>query len=139
MARPTKFSDRRMGIVCSALRDGCTRSAAAGAAGVHYDTFLEWTKEFSEFSEAVMRAEAEAEKTCTVAILKAAKGTKTEPGDWRAAESWLKRRRRKEWGDNVAVTADRRAAELLAELFPDDAGEDPAPAGEGEDQETPAH
>ena len=41
-----------------------------------------------------------------------------EGGDWRAAEAWLKRRRREEWGENVSVSADRRAAELLAELLP---------------------
>ncbi len=41
-------------------------------------------------------------------------------GDWRAAECWLKRRRRDEWGDNVSlasdVDVDKQIEELLAEL-----------------------
>jgi hypothetical protein len=37
----------------------------------------------------------------TAIIAKAAKGTPQVPGDWRAAESWLKRRRRAEWGDSL--------------------------------------
>ena len=68
--------------------------ATGGAADVHYDTFLSWLVQFPEFSDQVVRAEAEAEDACAQAIHSAI-GT-----DWRAAEAWLKRRRREEWGDN---------------------------------------
>jgi hypothetical protein len=35
--------------------------------------------------------------------------TKTNTVDWRAAESWLKRQRRRGWGDNQDVTSDGEA------------------------------
>ncbi len=43
--------------------------------------------------------------------------------DWRAAESWLKRRRRPEWGDNVNIDLDREIADLLAQLATTGQGE----------------
>jgi hypothetical protein len=48
-----------------------------------------------DFSNAVRRAECDAENEMVKVIRTAA------PDDWRAAESWLKRRRRDEWGDTV--------------------------------------
>jgi hypothetical protein len=42
--------------------------------------------------------------------------------DWKAAESWLKRRRRQEWGDNVSVDVDKEISELIDRL----AGLEPA-------------
>ena len=96
--------------------------AAAESLGIGYETFRRWMSDYEEFWGAVTRAEAEAEAMFTAVIAKAARGTDKEPGDWRAAESWLKRRRRVEWGDNITHRADREAANLLAELFPDDAG-----------------
>lgn len=45
--------------------------------------------------------------------------------DWRAAESWLKRRQRADWGENVALDFDAEIARLLAKL-----------AGQGEAEAT---
>jgi transposase-like protein len=174
VARPTKFDERRAQAIIRALRMGATRKDAAEAAGIHYDTFLEWVKagqdatrknRFSEFSEAVTCAEALVATQHAATLEKAAGGypvekrtvTKTveirnkkttssdgtvveepvpievvtekvetyEEFDWRAAESWLKRRRKDEWGDNTSVELDREIAELLAALAA--AREDQAP------------
>ena len=123
MARPTKYSAAMRNAICNQLKTGCTRTAAAESLGIGYETFRRWMSDYEEFWGAVTRAEAEAEAMFTATIAQAAKGTEKEPGDWRAAESWLKRRRRAEWGDNITHRADREVAGLLAELFPDDAAE----------------
>ena len=121
MARPTKYSDAIAKGIYNALQAGATRTAASGAVGIGRDTFLEWMKRYPAFSDGVTCAEAKAELRFTTTLAKAAEGTDEVPGDWRAAESWLKRRRREDWGDNIAVAADKEAARILAELFPEDA------------------
>jgi len=98
---------------------GATRMAAAEANDINYDTFREWMAHKPEFSVLVTRAESQAELMFTSTLYKAAKGTDKSPSDWRAAESWLKRRRRHEWSDNVTVRNDSEVARLLAELFPE--------------------
>ena len=122
MARPTKYSDGIAKGICDALQVGATRTAASGSVGITRETFLQWVERYPLFSDAVTRAEAKAELRFTTTLAKAAQGSEDTPGDWRAAEAWLKRRRREEWGDNIAVRTDREAAFLLAELFPEDAG-----------------
>lgn len=101
MARPTKYSDAIANAICDTLQVGGTRTAAVGIAGITYETFLNWIERNLDFRSAVTRAEAEAEMRYTEAIAKAAKGTEDSPGDWRAAEAWLKRRRREDWGDAI--------------------------------------
>lgn len=143
VARPTKYNDERAKTICDNLRIGCTRRASFGSAGINHDTFAEWLKRFPVFSEAVTRAEDEAEKRYTGTIAQAAaphdvvttnrtvktvyktKKTRHKDGtvveepvalqevsettttsrefDWRAGESWLKRRRKPEWGDSIDV------------------------------------
>ena len=98
MGRPTKYNEPRAKIILDLLRDGCTRRAAYGSANVDAATFARWQKVYPEFAEGVTRAEADAEARFTQSLYKAATGYDS---DWRAAEAWLKRRRRDEWGDNI--------------------------------------
>ena len=106
MARPTKLDPARQAAIVAALAIGATRKDAAEANGVAYTTFLTWVQrgekasrgQFHEFHNAVARAEAEARLKFTQTIASAARD-----GDWRAAETFLKRRDRENWGDNVAV------------------------------------
>ena len=120
-----------MDAIIENLRIGATRTAAVGAAGISRETFYVWLKENLTFSDAVTQAEAQAEIGHTLALAKAS------ASDWRASESWLKRRRRADWGDNIAVGADKEAARILAELFPEDAGRSFSPTenGTGEAEE----
>ncbi len=99
MARPTKYDETRAKKICDLLRSGGTRKAAAGSAGVEYLTFLRWLGRYDSFVTDVSRAESDAESICAATFQKAALA-----GDWKAAESWLKRRRREEWGDNISLT-----------------------------------
>jgi hypothetical protein len=93
MARPTKYSSGRAGAICESLRNGATRTAAVGAAGVSYDAFRRWLKRFPCFAAQVTQAEAECAVAMTLVIWEAA-----QAGDWRAALWWLERRRPQEWG-----------------------------------------
>lgn len=79
-----------------ALREGCTRRAACAYAGIGESTLYDHLSQLPEFSESLTRAEDAAEAGFTLVIQKAA-----ADGDWKAAESWLKRRRRTDWGDKV--------------------------------------
>ncbi len=86
--RRTKFTEVRKEVVLKALRFGNTRQCAYGLAKVSHDTFYNHLKKDLQFSEAVAKAEADAEDTMArVVIAAAAKGT------WQAAAWWLERRR----------------------------------------------
>lgn len=109
---PTKCTPGRVRAICARLREGGTRTAAARSSGISLETFRQWMAGNLEFSAAVMRAEADAEQAMARAVYGAATGK--EP-DWRAAESWLKRRRREEWGDSLDLRklSDDQIAGLL--------------------------
>ncbi len=99
LGRKTKRTPSVEGALFLALREGCTRRAACAAAGISHDTLYAWINEFPDFSDAVTRAEYQAEVGFTRVIQKAA----TE-GDWKAAESWLKRRRKDDWSERTETT-----------------------------------
>lgn len=79
------------------LKRGTTRTAACAFAGISLATLARWIEEDAEFAEAIACAEGCAEESMAAALFKAGKA------DWRAAESWLKRRRRSEWGDSLTA------------------------------------
>lgn len=117
--RLTKLTSERHKKICDLLRAGNTRTCAAGAAGVEPLTFRNWYAKgereqsgpfFTFFTDAA-RAEHEAEAMYVTVIAKAAKD-----GDWRAAESYLKRRHREDWGDNVAFDVDKEITNIMAVL-----------------------
>jgi hypothetical protein len=122
--RPTKYNEERAKPILERLRAGNTRKASVESIGIAYTTFLEWLENFPNFATSVAQAESEAEVRNATILAKAANGWETEETvtttlpdgtvktvvtkgreyDWRAAESWLKRRRRDEWGDNINLS-----------------------------------
>lgn len=98
--RPTKLDDLTSEKIIDALAGGGTRRAAAAAAKVHVSTLQDWLARgragevpFSDFSDRVRWAEAEAEMIMVGAIRKAALS-----GSWQAAAWWLERRRPERYG-----------------------------------------
>jgi hypothetical protein len=85
--RPTKKTPERVEAILRALRAGNTRAASARFAEIHYDTLYEWMRSDSDFSDAVEKAEADAEVRFVTKIATAAEET------WQAAAWWLERRR----------------------------------------------
>lgn len=112
MARPPKYSTERADAIVRAIRQGNTLATSARLGGIAYDTLNEWRKRFSEFSEAVTRAEAEAESLHVNAIVSAGVS-----GNWQASAWWLERRRTGDWrkpSDRLVVTDYRKEAEAIA-------------------------
>jgi hypothetical protein len=83
-----------------ALRSGAYRIDACRAAGIHYNTLLAWEKngqaqkrgEFSDFLDALRRAEADAAVKNVEIITRAA-----QDGDWRAAAWFLEHKYPDKW------------------------------------------
>ena len=111
MPRPTKLTPEVHAAIVEMILHGSTKKDAAEAAGVHYDTFNEWMKKgeeakkgmYSEFSEAIKRAEAQ----CSVNYDRVIQ-TAAAKGDWKAALEWKRRRRREDWGDNIDITSESK-------------------------------
>ena len=93
LGRPTKQTDATCEKILKALRGGCTLKAACGYAGISENTLSRMKETFADFGDRIACAEAEAERTAADRLFRA--GAR----DWRAAESWLKRRRSADWGD----------------------------------------
>src|ERR1051326_7638986 len=91
--RPTKKTPAVEKRILQALKNGNTRTAAAGAGGITKETFYTWMADFSDFSDAIKKAEAEAEGA-HVAIVRQA----GVDGQWQASAWWLERRRNEAWG-----------------------------------------
>lgn len=83
--------------VIQALENGCTRRAAAGAAGIHHATLYRWMED-ATFRDAVEKAEHVAEARATSLVIKAA-----YEGQWTAAAWWLERRRPDDYGKRLSV------------------------------------
>ena len=115
MARPSKLTPDTHAVIVESILHGATYKDAAEAAGVNYDTFNEWMRagadgkagKFSEFFGAIRTAEAQCRLNMTRVIQSAA-----AKGDWKAAEAYLRRRDRANWGDNVDVTSGGEAITL---------------------------
>ncbi len=118
---PMKFTQARQDAILERLKAGSTRSAAAESVGVHRSQMTRWVEKHATFATAVLRAEAEAEIRYTALFAKGA-----QEGDWRAAESWLKRRRPEEWGDRLDVR--QLSDELLVRFLNRAADQRGAPA-----------
>ncbi len=114
--RPTKLTKEVHNTITEAIALGVTYKNAVGAAGISYQCFLDWlergkktqkgelnrtkaNKIYLEFFESVERSKHKAFSEYTKTIHKAAK-----EGDWRAAESFLKRRDPDNWGDRQENT-----------------------------------
>lgn len=109
----SKLTEPRVNAALAALEHGCTRRAAAGAAGINPATFYRWLDDAS-FRDAVEKAEAKAEAAYTAAVANAI------PTNWQAAAWWLERRKFADYArrDQVNVAIDLQATirQVAAEL-----------------------
>lgn len=91
MPRESKYTPAVHATIVRALEEGLSRRAAANIAGLTDRTLRTWmaseSEEFEKLQVDVLTAEANVEKTITVALVDAAKA-----GDMRAAQFYLERR-----------------------------------------------
>ncbi len=98
--RPSKLTPERQARLVDAIEAGNYYETACTLAGIDYTTFRLWmqkgeageAKKYSDFFEAITRAEAQAEQNAITAWQQAF------PDDWRAAQMFLERRHPDRWG-----------------------------------------
>lgn len=114
MARPSKYTPEAVQKIVQAVTAGNTRETAAAYAGITATTLYDWLKHKAEFSEAVKKAEADAE-VAAVTIIRTAM-----PKNWQAAAWYLERKWPDRWGRKDRVTVEHQlqqeAERIAAEL-----------------------
>jgi hypothetical protein len=119
--RKTKYTPETVTKIVNALSVGAYQKDACAVAGISDDTFANWCKRYSDFSDRVSRARAEGWIADLAVIRRAA-----IDGDWRAAGDHLDRTGapyRKAADTQINLTIDvRRIAERVASEY----GLDPA-------------
>lgn len=117
--RAMTTSGSRAEAILKALELGCTREAAAGAAGISRVTLWQMMKRDLAFASEVEKAEDRAEAAMTFSV------TAAIPKNWTAAAWWLERRRYGNYArhDKVDMTVDisGEAKRLAASLGLDEA------------------
>ena len=110
MGRPTKLDDLTAKRICDALKAGVSRRAAAAAGNVDYATFKRWMASDDDLNRAfrarVEAAEASPEREAVDCIMNAVR-----EGDWKAADTWLSKRRAIDWASKAAAIHDERVDE----------------------------
>lgn len=110
--RKSLYEEARVRVIVEALKSGAYEKDACLVAGITDDTFANWKRRYSDFSERVTRAKAEGWISDLALIRKAALA-----GDWRAAEAHLDRtgspyRKSVDINLNIRARAERIAADL---------------------------
>jgi len=108
--RPTKYTVQNVNRILDALRGGNTRRASCAAGNISQDTFANWLRDHSAFSDAVQKAEGEAELRNLQVIQDATRTT------WQAAAWWLERKHKADWSSRVEQTgADGSPVKVIVE------------------------
>lgn len=110
------YKQARLDALLNALAAGMTRTCAAAAAGIDRSTLYDWIHADPAIADAITRAEL----SFAGRVEQQFGDDALSSDDWRARESWLKRRRRREWGDEINLRA--IPTETLLELL--DGGSD---------------
>lgn len=97
LGRPTKYTPDRVEKILRIIRDGNYRNVAAQCAGISTETFYQWMDSYPDFSDAIIKAEADCEAEVVARFRNAGQM------DWRASESYLKRKHPERWGDKSRV------------------------------------
>jgi anti-sigma28 factor (negative regulator of flagellin synthesis) len=113
--RPTKLDATRVTRLVTAIREGNYAMTACKLAGVSYDAYNEWMRlgdtqhsgQYFLFRQAIDAAEAEAEAEAVSRVLAA--GEK----DWKATSTWLGRRHRDRWAEQLSDSGNSGAKVVL--------------------------
>lgn len=111
--RPTKYIPETVDKILEAVKLGAPLTHACNYAGVSFETFNEWRKRYSEFSERLKEAEGHAVKGWLDKIEAAASS-----GNWQAAAWKLERRYPHDFGrrDRMPVDVSELDADIEREL-----------------------
>lgn len=93
-----KYGKQLTEDICRELELGMSREDVCTMKSINQDTFYDWMKKKSEFSESIKRAEMRCKERCIKIVQKAALGT------WQAASWWLERKYRNEFSLRTELT-----------------------------------
>lgn len=110
IGRPTKYSEQIVREFERAFRIGMTEQKACYYVGVNPDTFYDWKKKKSEFSERIERAKLYMRIKASQIITKAIINDK----DLKAAQWWLERKYRDEF--NTKDTQEKNDHQVVINL-----------------------
>lgn len=128
--RPTKYVTETIDKILNAIAVGAPFTHACNYAGISFDTFNEWRKQYSEFSARVKEAEGKAVVGWLARIETAAK-----EGNWTAAAWKLERRYAEDFGrkDKVQIDVNKLDSDIERELAAITAGSQTKTLGETEE------
>ena len=129
--RPTKYVPEIIEKILNAIAVGAPFTHACNYAGISFETFNEWRKQYSEFSEQVKEAEGKAVIGWLARIEQAAKD-----GNWTAAAWKLERRFPEDFGkrDKIQVDVKQLDTDIERELAIIAAGRQTDSSGEAESE-----
>lgn len=121
--RPSKFSLDIQKRIAEALAAGNTREASARYGGIHPATFFDWMNKgeageepFVEFSEAIKKAESDAEVAAVAAIKRAGQGY-TAPRTTIKTKTYLEPRKQKDGSVIYAEVTETETTQVEAREF----------------------
>jgi transposase len=116
LGRPSKLTPETQATIVEALREGLYRETAATLAGIHRDTMYGWLERgrtgeapYAAFSDAVEKAEAEAEQHVIREVRMGLDGWQSKA--WVAERRWPRR-----WGGRVRATVSDELAAVMARI-----------------------
>jgi hypothetical protein len=108
----TKLTPEIQKTICDHLRDGCYAVTACAQAGISESTYYLWLQKgetgrrpYSEFSESVKKAEADAEVRLAGIVMRV--GLAPDNPNWQAAMTFLERRFPQRWGRRMQLAGDK--------------------------------
>lgn len=116
MSRPTKYNEETAKTLTETLHQGYGRVNACRACGVAYHTFLDWLERYPDFSQAVKKAEAEAEAYRKEAAIEAIRKAYESNGQWQAAAWWLERKHPDQYAKRESSQVEHSGAVGKADL-----------------------
>ena len=90
--RPTKATEETIKLILDNLREGRGRIETCKMAGIDHDTFMNWMRAKSDFSEAVKKAEADGLLAMRESALRSIQKAHEQRDQWQAA-AWLLERK----------------------------------------------
>jgi hypothetical protein len=119
MARPTLLTPEVAARILASIRAGNYKAQACQAAGIHRDTLHGWEQRgargeepFAEFSDALQKAEATAERRLLKQVRAGVDG-------WQSKAWIMERRWPSRWGGRVRATISDERESLLAKVAAD--------------------
>jgi transposase len=122
--RRSKYTPETVERILQAIRIGSAKEHAAEYGGITKETFYQWLKSKSDFSDAVTRAEAEARTRWLAIVERNARGDDQTKQDWRAAAWMLERRYPQQYGKQAIEISGPDGGAIVvkgyANITPDD-------------------